>query len=358
VDPAHLIKVVAVFVSGVVIALGSALIYVRVSDMVHQAPAAQMTIAPPEPPLAQSSDAGTDSVDQVGMTPPAVRDDQPSKPERVDHAKKQKVVIPSRHEVSKPTPRRIEPSHRRLEIAQNRPSGYPPLSSPPPDVTPTPSAAPTPAVDMAPTLDPEEQQPTPETPQTRSPSEQQSEPTQAPRRQPHVVTLAAGTGLIIRLGETLSTDHNYTGDTFRAVLEAPIVMGGFIIADKGSKVLGCIANAQRAGRVDGLSDLVLTLTEINTTDGQRVRVDTSSYDKRGPASSDRDTAEIAGGAALGALIGAVAGGGRGAAIGAGIGAAAGTGAVLATRGRPAVLPIETRLTFHLASPVTITEKLN
>src|SRR5438067_113106 len=179
-----------------------------------------------------------------------------------------------------------------------------------------------------------------------------------PGRQPHVVTLAAGTGLIIRLGETLSTDHNYTGDTFRAVLEAPIVMGGFIIADKGSKVLGCIANAQRAGRVDGLSDLVLALTEINTTDGQRVKIDTSSYDKRGPASSDRDTAEIAGGAALGALIGAVAGGGRGAAIGAGIGAAAGTGAVLATRGRPAVLPIETRLTFHLATPVTITEKLN
>lgn len=355
-DPAHLIKVVAVFVSGVVIALGSALIYVRVSDMVHQPPAAQMTIAPPEPPPAQLSDAGSDSVDQVGMTPQSVRDDQPSKPERVEQAKK-KVVAALRHQISKPAPRRVEPSHRRLEIAQNRPSGYPPLSSPPADVTPTPSAAP-PAVDTAPTVDQGEQQPMPEAPQTRSPSEEQSQSSPAATRQPHVVTLAAGTSLIIRLGETLSTDHNYTGDTFRAMLESPVIMRGFIIADKGSKVLGCIANAQRAGRIDGLSDLVLTVTEINTTDGQRVRVDTSSYDKRGPASSDRDTAEIAGGAALGALIGAVAGGGRGAAIGAGIGAAAGTGAVLATRGRPAVLPVETRLTFHLATPVTITEKLN
>jgi hypothetical protein len=357
VDPAHLIKVVAVFVSGVVIALGSALIYVRVSDMVHQPAAAQMIITPPEPPPPQLSDAGTDSVDQVGTMPRSVRDEQPSNPERVEHAKK-KVVVASRHPVSKSVPRRVEPSHRRLEIAQNRPSGYPPLSSPPPDVTPTPSAAPPPAVDTALTGNQGEQQPTPETPQTRSPSQEQSQSTPAPTRQRHVVTLAAGTSLIVRLGETLSTDHNYTGDTFRAMLESPVIMGGFIIADKGSKVLGCIANAQRAGRVDGLSDLVLTVTEINTTDGQRVRVDTSSYDKRGPASSDRDTAEIAGGAALGALIGAVAGGGRGAAIGAGIGAAAGTGAVLATRGRPAVLPIETRLTFHLASPVTITEKLN
>ena len=74
------------------------------------------------------------------------------------------------------------------------------------------------------------------------------------------------------------------GDTFRAALESPVIMGGFIIADTGSKVLGRVAKAQRAGRVDGLSDLVLTLTEINTTDRQRVKIDTTSYDKKGPAS--------------------------------------------------------------------------
>ena len=62
------------------------------------------------------------------------------------------------------------------------------------------------------------------------------------------------------------------------------------------------------------------------------------------------------GAAGGAAIGAIAGGGKGAAIGAGAGGAAGAGTVLATRGKPAALPSETRITFRLAAPVTLTER--
>ena len=173
-----------------------------------------------------------------------------------------------------------------------------------------------------------------------------------------MVTLQAGTNLAIRLGETLNSDHNYTGDTFRGTLESPVVVDGFIIADKGSKVLGKVAYAQSAGRMQGLSGLTLTLTEINTTDGQRVRVQTDSYEKHGLSSTGTDAATIAGGAALGAIIGAMAGGGKGAAIGAGAGGAAGTGVVLATRGKPTALPVETHLNFRLSAPVTITEQIN
>ena len=46
---------------------------------------------------------------------------------------------------------------------------------------------------------------------------------------------------------------------------------------------------------------------------------------------------------------------KGAAIGAAAGGAAGGGAVAATRGRVAVLPTETRISFRLDQPVTITE---
>jgi hypothetical protein len=67
---------------------------------------------------------------------------------------------------------------------------------------------------------------------------------------------------------------------------------------------------------------------------------------------------MGGGAALGAIIGAIAGGGKGAAIGAGAGGAAGTGAVLLGHGKPAVFDTETRLTFQLSSPATITEQIN
>lgn len=354
-----LIKVVAAFVAGLVVALGSALIYVRVNEPVHPAPV--LDTALPHPPLA----AGTEN----SLPPIPKRDEQVASPPG------QAVVAKP---VQAPAPKKLKPlmtvleSHRHpsapvaaprkaaaIEIARTNPP-MPAAAAPAipgvkqqqptiPSVTPAQQSIP--GVHAAPA----EPQPSP-------PDQPESEYTPAPAvpaaPQPHVVTLTPGTNLVIRLGETLSSDHNYTGDTFRATLESRVVMDGFIIADKGSKVLGRIVNAQKAGRVEGVSDLNLMLTEINTTDGQRVSIETSTYDKRASASTGEDAAKIAGGAALGAIIGGIAGGGKGAAIGAGAGGVAGAGTVLVTRGKPAVLPTETRLTFRLASPVTITEKLN
>jgi hypothetical protein len=135
-------------------------------------------------------------------------------------------------------------------------------------------------------------------------------------------------------------------------------MDGFVIAEKGSKVLGRVVGAGKAGKLEGTANLQLTLTEINTTDGQHVRVETGSVSKKGPSNAGQEAAKIGGGAVLGAIIGAIAGGGKGAAIGAGAGGAAGTGAVLLGRGKPAVIPNETQLTFQLSSPATITERFN
>ncbi|MBL8221078.1 MAG: hypothetical protein JNL62_17725, partial [Bryobacterales bacterium] len=56
------------------------------------------------------------------------------------------------------------------------------------------------------------------------------------------------------------------------------------------------------------------------------------------------------------VLGAIFGGGKGAATGAGAGGAAGAGTVLATRGKPVVLPAETRISFRLSQPVTIIER--
>ncbi len=176
--------------------------------------------------------------------------------------------------------------------------------------------------------------------------------------QPHTVTIPAGTDLAIRLGEKLSTEHNFTGDTFRATLDTPIITNGFIIADRGARVLGRIVKAQKAGKFDGMAELSLVLTEISTTDGQRMAVETNQSLRKGPSNTNEEVIKMAGGAALGAIIGAIAGGGKGAALGAGAGGAAGTGAVLLGKGKPAVIANETRLTFQLAAPTTITEKLN
>ncbi|MEO8131445.1 MAG: hypothetical protein ABI822_30395, partial [Bryobacteraceae bacterium] len=68
--------------------------------------------------------------------------------------------------------------------------------------------------------------------------------------------------------------------------------------------------------------------------------------------------KIGAAAAIGAAIGAIAGGGKGAAIGAGAGGAAGTGGVMATRGKDAEVPVETKLSFRLRDAITLTERLH
>jgi len=238
VEPSHLIRVVAAFVAGVVVALGSALIYVRVNETAHPQPTAQVVPitqnAPPAPVSAAASDQD-------------LRNEASPAPAPKAHAKKHKTFAPiSRHVEPTPAVLPNEPSSAPVEIAQNtRPA---PVSYPTePAAAPTPQAA----------------------------------------AQPHVVTLPAGTNVAIRLGEMLSTDHNYGGDTFRAALESPVIADGFIIADRGSKVLGRIVSAQKAGRIEGVSDLTLALTEINTTDGQRIAVGTNTYEKRGPSDTGK-----------------------------------------------------------------------
>ena len=57
------------------------------------------------------------------------------------------------------------------------------------------------------------------------------------------------------------------------------------------------------------------------------------------------------GAAVGSAVGKT---GAGAAIGAGVGGAAGTGAVMMTKGDPAVLPSESLVTVTLKSPISVT----
>lgn len=297
--PSSLFKVTGAFAAGVILTLGGALVYVKTNAVKSAVAPAPLVI--PNPPAA------------VVTTPPA----KPPAPA---------VVQPVRR--ARPKPRAVPVTPAVVQVSQVIPAA-PPASPVVPMVPPRPAVNES-RVPMGPQLG------------TAAPP---------PDPTPHVVTLQSGTNLVVRLSETLSSDRNYAGDTFRATLDVPLVRDGFIIADKGSKVLGKVASSQKSG-------LQLTITEINTTDGQRVPVETTSFEKRASGRGGADAAKIGGGAALGAIIGAIAGGGKGAAIGAGVGGGAGTGAVLLTHGKPVSLPAETQLTFDLTRPATITEKVN
>jgi hypothetical protein len=175
--------------------------------------------------------------------------------------------------------------------------------------------------------------------------------------EPHRVTLNAGILIPVRLVDGLTSERNLPGDSFTATLYRELVADGFVIGERGARVEGRVVASDKGGRVKGVSSLTVELVRLHTSDGQTVAIQTDGFERRAAETHRQDAEKVGAGAAFGAVIGAIAGGGKGAAIGAGVGGGAGAGAVMATRGSAATLPPETRVTFRLKAPVTITEKL-
>jgi len=170
---------------------------------------------------------------------------------------------------------------------------------------------------------------------------------------PAKLTVPAGTWIMIRVDQPLSSDHNQPGDFFAASLAQPLVADGVVVARRGQMVGGVVTEAIKAGRAKGVSHLRLELAELSLVDGRQVPVKTQLVDRRGDTSVGRDAAAIGTTTAVGAAIGAGAAGGFGAGMGAIAGAGASTIGVLLTRGRPTVVYPETTLTFRLDAPVEI-----
>src|ERR1035438_8773471 len=118
------------------------------------------------------------------------------------------------------------------------------------------------------------------------------EPVQPPTPQPAPsVTLQAGMTLPVRLGESLSSEHNQAGDTFTATLDAPLTAGGFAIAEKGARVEGRVVEAQKSGH-GKKATLTLELTKLDTSDGQHVAIKTEALRKQGSSRSEEHTSEL------------------------------------------------------------------
>ncbi|MFN0168836.1 MAG: hypothetical protein ACKV22_20615 [Bryobacteraceae bacterium] len=175
----------------------------------------------------------------------------------------------------------------------------------------------------------------------------------APIALPPQLTLRRGTFVTVRVDQPLSSDRNHQGDTFSATLVRPVVVDGVVVAERGQTLAGLVDEAQKAGRVQGVSRLAVRLTDLTLADGRQVPIQTQFVGQSGPTSEGRDAGAIATTTGMGATIGAVADWGRGAAIGAGVGAVAGAIGVLLTRGHESIIYPESVLTFRLEAPVTL-----
>lgn len=304
--------------------------------------------APAQPaPLVQASQpaaAPPPAVEAREVPPPEPREEEKpaaapapkAEPRRATVARKEATRVPRQ-----PAPARQEV--KKVEVAQAAPPAEQPRIQPPAPqevrVFPPPAAAPSPQQPVEPARPAAVEKPAP------------------PKREPRTVTVPAGTLIAVRLRDSLSTERQSTHDAFFATLDAPLIVEGLVIAERGAMVRGRVVEATGSGRVKGRAALVLQLDELSTADGQKVEIRTDAFRHEAESGVKSDVAKTGVAAGIGAAIGAIAGGGKGAAIGAAIGGAAGAGGAMATRGKPAELPSETRLTFRLSEPVTLTEKL-
>jgi len=217
-------------------------------------------------------------------------------------------------------------------------------SKPAPAPTPAPAPAPTPSSDSSPGP---LHDPAPEKPSAPAP------PPPPPPPQPVTVSIPEGTIVTVRTIDSVDSNASRPGQSFRASLDAPIVVGDTVVIPKGLNVNLKIVDASSAGKFKGRSELTVSLDSF-TYQGRTYQIASSDVQEKGGSRGKRSAEVIGGGAVLGAIIGGLAGGGKGAAIGAGAGAAGGTAVQALTHGQQVKIPSETRLDFTLHDPVNVT----
>ena len=323
-DPSQVIKAVAFFVAGMVLAVGGAFIYSSARSLRQPSEPVRPAVASGRPTVAEAS-------------PPVIKADQPSavhQPSALDEtpAGETLVAIPPMLKRPKPVlharrpPLRVAP----VRIAMNTGSSAP---------SPLPAAAPA-------------QKVTYEAPR----QEYHAAGVHSAVPLAHTVTLEPGLALVIRLSDKLSTDYNSDGDTFRGTVDKPVIVNSFIIAEKGATVFGRIVYARKA-RLLGASDLSLVLTDIYTTDGQEVKVQTAAWEESGARTNLGHAINLVD-AAMGAVAGAVYEAARGAGISSSIADEPPSERFKAAKRRTVMLPPGTRLTFYLSRALTLHERLN
>jgi hypothetical protein len=172
----------------------------------------------------------------------------------------------------------------------------------------------------------------------------------APPERPSV-TVPAGTTLNVRLTDAINVDASQSGQTFKGVIDVPVMIGGSIVVPRGAQATLQAVSVQQSGAMKGSDKISLKLHSFRFG-GMVYEVASAYVETKGKGEGKKTARKVGGGAGLGAIVGGIAGGGSGAAIGAAVGGA--TGAVMASTGEEHLtLPAETRLQFQLTAAVTV-----
>ena len=170
--------------------------------------------------------------------------------------------------------------------------------------------------------------------------------------EPGIVTIPDEYPFVIRMEQKLSTKTHLAGQTFKASLVDPVVIGGEEIASAKAEVEGAILEASQGGKVKEVARMILEIRKVKLLSGRWLDLKVKPEFFFAKPSKLRDGGIVAGAATVGAVAGGVAGGGDGATGGALAGAAVGTAAVLLTKGRPVEFEVEEKLVFRTKGVTT------
>jgi hypothetical protein len=164
-------------------------------------------------------------------------------------------------------------------------------------------------------------------------------------------TVPAGTVINVRLTQAIDVDASKTGQSFRAIVDDPVLISGETAIPRGAKATLQAVQVQQSGSMKGSDKITLKMHSI-TFGGLVYEVASQYVETKGKGEGKKTARKVGGGAGLGAIIGGIAGGGEGAAIGAAIGGVGGA-AVAAGGEEHLKLPAETRLQFQLSAAIKV-----
>ena len=133
-------------------------------------------------------------------------------------------------------------------------------------------------------------------------------PTPAPRP---AVTVPAGTTLNVRLARAIDVDASQAGQTFKAMVDDPVMIGG--VDRDSARRIGATLQAvkvQQSGKMKGSDKISLKLNSFGFG-GMVYEVATAYVETKGQGEGKKTARKVGGGAGLGAIVGGIAGGGRG-----------------------------------------------
>jgi hypothetical protein len=159
-----------------------------------------------------------------------------------------------------------------------------------------------------------------------------------------LVTVPAGTRLLIRMIDSIDSKRHSAGHKFRGQLEGALVTDGVTVAPRGTFVYGTITAASQSGRMAGKSSLAMEFTDI-MIDDQLYPFATEGLAAQSSGEGKRTVGRTARAAAIGGLIDGSSGARTGAKVG--------LGASLLTSGSSLNVPAGTLLETTLRVPLQI-----